>query len=259
MLEEILIISLITIILVHLPLYLIAVTKKTDKVTDLAYGLSFLLTSYILFFSYSYFTPFSFFLLAIVTFWATRLTIYLSIRILGIKKDKRFDQIRESTIKFTGFWLLQILTVFIVILPVVLGITKSSYVTNLSIIGYLVCFIGLTIEVIADFQKNRFKLEPDNKGKLLTSGLWRYSRHPNYFGEVLFWLGLFLYVAPALQELELFIAALSPIYIYFMLRFISGVPPLEKRYDKKFGNDPKYLKYKKNTSAIIPLLGINFL
>ncbi len=233
---------------IQITFFVFAYSLKTDKVTDLAYGLSFVFIAIVLF-SQGVITLPKLILLAMIVLWGLRLATYLFIRILKIKKDKRFDGVREDFMKFAGFWFLQAITVWIVMLPSITVFNSSmNYLTQMMILGVIIWFIGLLIETIADLQKFNFKNK--HKDKLTKVGLWRYSRHPNYFGEMTLWWGIFIFAFPFLKGLEL-ITVLGPLYITFLLLFVSGVPPLEKKHSERYGKE--YEKYKKETRLLIPL------
>jgi steroid 5-alpha reductase family enzyme len=120
------------------------------------------------------------------------------------------------------------------------------------VLGLTVSCIGLIIETIADYQKFNFKNDPNNQGKWIQSGIWKYSRHPNYFGELLVWWGLFIITIGYLSG-ALWLTILCPIYLTILLRFITGVPTLEKIYDQKYKDNEDYQRYKESTSLIFPL------
>jgi len=120
-------------------------------------------------------------------------------------------------------------------------------------IGLSIWILGFGIEVIADNQKTEFNTEPDNQGKWIDSGLWSYSRHPNYLGEILLWTGIAFFGISCFTGLER-VAWISPIFIYLLLTKISGTPILDKRALEKWGDDPEYQKYRDNTPALIPRL-----
>lgn len=169
-----------------------------------------------------------------------------------MKKDDRFDGIREDFVSFMKFWLLQGISIWIISLPFVVYI--SGYGNELSpwhIIYSLLAVFGIIFEGIADYQKTVFKSDVSNKGKWIQSGLWKYSRHPNYFGEMVVWWSIFLYVLPYITVTQ-WLTVISPIFITVLLLFITGVPTLEKRYDEKYKDNKAYWEYKKNTSMIIP-------
>ena len=122
-----------------------------------------------------------------------------------------------------------------------------------ALVGFLVWAIGFSIEVIADTQKSRFSANPDNRGKFIQTGLWSRSRHPNYFGEIVLWIGVAVIAIPVLQGWQ-WIALISPVFVTLLLTRVSGVPLLEKKADKKWGGQEDYEAYKKNTSMLIPRL-----
>lgn len=233
--------------------FTLAAWKKTDKVTDLSYGLTFILIALFLAFRHPVLSPVQLLATLMVTTWGIRLAAYLFIRILKTKKDVRFDGIRENFKKFATFWFFQAISVWVIMLPTIVLLTKTVTIKlfPITIVGFFVWLAGLTLETTADWQQYTFKSKPANKNKWIQTGVWRYSRHPNYFGEMLCWWGIYLlawsYLA-YLQKLTIF----GPLYITFILLFVSGIPPLEKRHEQKYGQNPDYRQYKKNTSALIP-------
>lgn len=243
---SIIIIALLVSLVIQLIFFIPAYIYKTDKLTDLSYGLTFLLLS-IIFFSYSFG---KLMLYIMIAFWSARLVSYLALRIWKMKKDKRFDGIRENFLKFAGFWLLQGVTVWIVMIPSFYYFI--SPVDDFLILGFAIWLIGFFIETIADYQKFDFRNDKKNKGNFISSGLWKYSRHPNYFGEILCWFGVFLFVLPGIGYVERFISIISPVFITALLLFISGIPTVEKSSDQKYGKDKAYKKYKRETSILIP-------
>jgi steroid 5-alpha reductase family enzyme len=106
---------------------------------------------------------------------------------------------------------------------------------------------------VADNQKGRFKADPANQGKFISTGLWAKSRHPNYFGEIVLWIGVLLIAVPVLEGWQ-WVALLSPVFVALLLVKGSGVPLLEAKADKKWGGQPDYEAYKKNTPVLIPKL-----
>ncbi|AHC16158.1 DUF1295 domain-containing protein [Salinispira pacifica] len=237
--------------------FLIAATLRSDLFTDLTYSLSFILLSLYLGIQAPLFHPVQYINLLLVILWALRLGGYLFRRILLIKVDHRFDDRRDSFIRFGSFWLLQALTVWIVMLPLAGSSVPPSpgalppWGILISAAGWAGFAAGLIIQWIADRQKFAFKSREENSGKFMKDGLWSRSRHPNYFGEMLIWWGLGIASVPFFRSHE-FLYFAGPLFITLMLRYVSGVPLLEKQADKKWGEKPEYRDYKARTPLIIP-------
>ena len=230
-----------------------AAARRTDVVTDLSYSLTFALLAVVLLFAGAA-EPVQLVASLLVLVWAARLGIYLFRRIMRTKVDHRFDGMRDQPLRFARFWLLQAITVAVVMLPVsyLLDQDDPPGLGAWSIAGAAVWLAGLLIEAVADAQKAVFRAKEENRGRLVASGLWRYSRHPNYFGEILVWWGLFLYVVPALHGAA-FAVVIGPVFITLLLLFVSGIPLLEKSADEKYGSDAAYRDYKRRTSILVPL------
>ncbi len=231
-------------VLFFIPAYIF----QTDKLTDFTYSLTYILLIVFLFFI----TPYSvlnLLLMSIVVLWALRLGIYLFIRINKMKRDKRFDGLRKSFVKFGGFWILQGFAVWVILIPSFFFM--NSEVQRLCWIGLFVWILGFVIETIADYQKFKFKQNKANKGLFIKNGLWKYSRHPNYFGEILCWLGIYLLTILSLEQKFMVIGLISPIFISILLIFVSGLPQLEKTANDRWANDKEYQEYKEMTSILI--------
>lgn len=252
--ENIIISSLVISLLIQAFFFAFAYLFKTDKLTDLTYGLTFIILGAVALFASTGFSMMKLIVMLMVTLWALRLVSYLFYRIHKIKKDKRFDEMREDFLKFARFWILQGISVWIIMLPSSLMLSKSTDagIGTISLLGLLIWAVGLITEAIADVQKFMFKNKPENKGKWIQSGLWAYSRHPNYFGEILCWVGVFIFITPALSGWE-FLTIVSPVYIFILLRFVSGIPILEKKYAERYKDNKEYQQYKMETSLLFPL------
>jgi steroid 5-alpha reductase family enzyme len=238
---------------VNAAFFVIAAIRKTDVVTDLSYSLSFAVLAIVLPLSGA---SKSVQLVAsvLVLVWAARLGVYLFRRILRIKVDHRFDEMRNSPLRFARFWFLQAITVAVVMLPVsyLLGSGDPPGFGPWMIVGAAVWLIGLVIEAVSDAQKSSFKAKKTEGARFITSGLWRYSRHPNYFGEMLIWWGLFVFSVPFLHGAA-FAVVIGPVFITVLLLFVSGIPLLEQSAEAKYGDDPAYREYKRRTSILVPL------
>jgi steroid 5-alpha reductase family enzyme len=131
--------------------------------------------------------------------------------------------------------------------------TNHKELDLITLIGFLVWVFGFTMEVIADYQKSCFNADPNNIGKFIQSGLWSRSRHPNYFGEIVLWIGITLITLPVLQGWQ-WVALISPIFVTLLLTRVSGIPLLEKKADQKWGGQADYEAYKKRTPVLFPHL-----
>lgn len=192
---------------------------------------------------------------ALVSAWAGRLGIFLFRRVKKAGKDGRFDAIKGYWPRFLVTWTLQGLWVFVTLLAGLVAMTTSNP-QPLGVMGFVggaLWLLGFAMEVVADRQKSMFNADPHNRGRFINVGLWRWSRHPNYFGEILLWLGVALIAVPVLQGWQ-WVAMLSPIFVTLLLTRISGVPLLEKRADQKWGQDAAYQQYKRQTPVLIPRL-----
>ncbi|HUW68593.1 MAG TPA: DUF1295 domain-containing protein [bacterium] len=235
--------------------FVVAALLHTDVFTDITYSLSFVVLTIGLLITSPGLSLVQVATGAAVLLWGVRLGAYLFNRILHIKVDHRFDDKRDNFIRFGSFWLLQAITVWVVMLPVYGMISKqpAPVVPALFIaVGLAVFLTGLIIESVADVQKYRFKLSPEGASTFMAHGIWKYSRHPNYFGEILVWWGIAL---PGILVFEgaAWLYMLGPVFITCLLLFVSGIPLLEKSADKKWGADPAYTAYKRRTSILVPL------
>jgi len=247
-----LLIALLIALGINILMFIPAFIWKTDKLTDISYAVTFALLG-IISIAIGGITIPSIILVVAILLWSIRLGSYLLIRIHKMGRDKRFDEMRKSFWRFGRFWVLQGLTVWVVLLPSIIFLGKSpTELSWCSYIGLIIWACGLAIEAIADIEKFRFINNPDNKGKWIDSGIWKYSRHPNYFGEITLWFGLYFFVLSNLTAVEALIGIIGPLYIALLILFVSGVPLLEKGADKKWGDNPEYIKYKKRTSVLIP-------
>jgi steroid 5-alpha reductase family enzyme len=194
-------------------------------------------------------------LAALVIIWAIRLGSFLFSRIKKAGKDDRFDEIKPSFIRFLNFWTIQALWVAFTAAAALVAITTSTRkeLDIFAVIGFLVWIFGFVFEVVADTQKSRFNANPENKGKFILTGLWSRSRHPNYFGEIVLWIGIAIIALPVLQGWQ-WVGLISPVFVIVLLTRVSGIPLLEKKADKKWGGQEEYEAYKKNTPVLIPKL-----
>ncbi|MBI9046958.1 MAG: DUF1295 domain-containing protein [Anaerolineaceae bacterium] len=229
-----------------------AFLKKTESFFDLTGSITYILVTIISVILSAKFDMRSLILMVIIILWAARLGLFLFKRIHAAGEDRRFREIKTSFLRFLMTWTLQGLWVSFSLAAALAVITAQKQVTFdvFAIIGILVWAFGFGIEVIADRQKSLFKADPENKGRFIQSGLWSWSRHPNYFGEIVLWIGVAIITLPVLQGWQ-WLTLISPVFIILLLTRISGVPMLEKRADEKWGGQEDYESYKNRTSVLV--------
>lgn len=245
--------SFVIALAVNAAFFAVAAARRTDVVTDLSYSLTFGVLALVLPFTGAR-EPVQLVASLLVLLWALRLGAYLFRRILRMKVDHRFDEMRDKPLRFARFWLLQAIAVAVIMLPVTYLLDRSDAqgFGGWAVAGAALWLVGLVIETVADAQKSAFRSREENRGRFITTGLWRYSRHPNYFGEILVWWGLFVYAVPFLDG-SAFAVVIGPVFITLLLLFVSGIPLLERSADEKYGDDPAYRDYKQRTSILVPL------
>ncbi len=191
---------------------------------------------------------------AMVALWCIRLGTFLFIRIHAMGgTDSRFEKIKKNPARFLAAWTLQALWVTLTASAAVAAITATERapIGAFFWIGAAVWLIGITFEAVADAQKSKFKNDPDNKGDFINVGLWKWSRHPNYFGEITLWTGILIMAVPVLSGWS-WLVVISPIFVFLLLTKISGVNLQMKQGLERWGDDPEYREYLANTPALIP-------
>jgi steroid 5-alpha reductase family enzyme len=246
--------TLIFILFVYMTFwFLIALLKERNDVADVAWGLGFVLLAWVSLIIFGRFGLRNLLVVILVSIWGLRLAWHINTRHKGKPEDSRYLTWRKNWGKwfiirsYLQIFILQGVFLFIIALPVLVinrgDITPFSL---LDIIGFLVWMVGFFFESTADKQLSSFLKNPENKGKLMREGLWRYTRHPNYFGEVAQWWGIWLI---ALSVSSGIFAIIGPITITILILFVSGIPLLEKKYKGR----ADFEEYKKTTSIFIPL------
>lgn len=189
----------------------------------------------------------------LVVCWAVRLGSFLFWRVRQQGKDRRFDEIKRSLPRFLMTWTLQGLWVLLTAGAALAAIssTADAPLGGLALAGVILWAAGFALEVTADWQKSAFKADPANDGQFIHHGVWAWSRHPNYAGEIVLWSGIALIALPALAGWQL-LTLISPLFVYVLLTRVSGVPMLERRADRKWGDDPAYQAYKASTPVLWP-------
>ena len=188
-----------------------------------------------------------------VMVWAVRLGSFLFRRVRRAGRDGRFDQIKTDPLRFFMTWTLQGLWVLLTLacaLAIITGTERRS-IGWVATVGIAVWVVGFAIEVVADRQKSAFKRDPANEGRFITSGLWAWSRHPNYFGEMVLWSGIAIMALPVLSGWR-WVTLISPVFVVLLLTRMSGIPMLEARAEKRWGDEEGFQSYIRNTPVLIP-------
>lgn len=222
---------------------------QTDRFTDLAGTSNIALLALLSLAASPFHTQRHIFITVAIVAWAVRLGAFLFKRITEWKSDRRFDQFRGSSAKLAVFWVLQAIWVWVCALPATLlsSAAPSAALGGSDALGLSLYAIGLLLESVADSQKAGARVHgwPEK-------GLWRFSRHPNYFGEILVWWGIYALALPDLH-LAALPALASPLIVTALLMFLSGVPILESGANEKYGQQKEYQDYKKKTSVLLPM------
>jgi len=233
--------------------FCLALFLRDNSIVDISYGLAFVLCGWLGYFAFGSDHPRQCLVLGMISIWGLRLAVHILLRKRGEQgEDFRYRKWREEWGK-SFFWrsylqiyLLQGGVIYLVALPLLLVIDQpGDRLGLLDLCGALIWLAGWLFETIGDWQLLQFKRNPANRGKIIQAGLWRYTRHPNYFGEALLWWGVFLV---ALGSPHGLVALLSPLLINFLLLKISGIPMLEAKY----GGHPEFEAYKRRTNAFFP-------
>ena len=233
--------------------FLVALKLRRNDVADVAWGIGFVILALAAQFSAASISIRGIIVLALVAIWGARLSLHIGLRNRGKAEDPRYRKWREewgrhATLRaYFQIFLLQGLLMVVILIPVTHVLAQgSSDLTWLDAVGLAVWLVGFVFEVIGDFQLDQFKKDPGNRGPIITSGLWKYTRHPNYFGEVTLWWGVWLIACSTSGGWK---TVFGPATITALILFVSGIPLLEKKYQ---GNI-QFEQYKRRTSAFFPL------
>jgi steroid 5-alpha reductase family enzyme len=227
-----------------------AASRHNVNIVDSLWSLFFLVASGVYIGFGGQWTPPSLGLLALVALWSLRLALHLSIRNQGKPEDRRYAAMRASNPRFNGQSLvtvfgLQAVLAWLISLPLAAALIEPAQLHPLHLAGAALFLIGFACEAVSDWQLARFKARPENRGAVLDSGLWRYSRHPNYFGEAVIWWGFYLFALASGAAWTI----ISPLLMTFLLLKVSGVSLLEKDIHER---RPAYRRYKETTPAFFP-------
>ncbi|MFL7891930.1 MAG: DUF1295 domain-containing protein [Anaerolineales bacterium] len=234
--------------LAFIPSYLM----QTEKFYDLMGSITYLSVTWLALLLSPQVSARAWLLAVIVSIWTLRLGIFLFRRIQAAGEDERFREIKPSWPRFLLTWSVQGLWVSLTMAAALAAITSVNQrgLGIYALTGFLIWVLGFGIEIIADQQKSSFRADPQNAGKFINTGLWSWSRHPNYFGEIVLWIGVALIAVPVLSGWQ-WLTMISPIFVFILLTRVSGLPMLEKRADEKWGGQPEYEDYKTRTSILI--------
>ena len=247
--------SAVTVLSFMIFMFILAQLLKNNSIVDIGWGIGFILITLILLITKMSVDLKEIILSAMILIWGARLSLHIFIRARGKGEDFRYAQWRKDWGKnavlyaFIKVFLLQGLIMIFIALPIMVEFSSNNDKLNpFSFIGVLIFVFGLIFESIGDFQMYYFKKNPENKGKIIKSGLWKFTRHPNYFGEAVLWWGIGIFTISS--DLWL-ISFIGPLILNLLLVFVSGVPLLEKKYE---GNK-EWEDYKKVTPMFVPFFG----
>ena len=226
---------------------------QTERYYDLIGGLTYLAIVVATLFLAGTFDARSVLLASLVSLWALRLGSFLYRRIRERGTDERFDDIKPSFSRYLMAWTLQGLWVFLTLSAALAAMTSAEPepLGALAAVGLALWAAGVAIEVVSDRQKRLFRDDPENRGRFITTGLWAWSRHPNYFGEITLWIGIALIALPSLSGWQ-YVTLVSPVFVFLLLTRVSGIPLLEARAERRWGEDPQYQAYRARTPRLIP-------
>lgn len=230
-------------------LWLVSLALKDASIVDIFWGCGFVVVAWVSYFNTTGAVTRKLLLTVLVTIWGLRLALYLFWRNVGKGEDYRYQAMRKRIKNFPLMslpivFIFQGVLIWLISLPIQLASTRADELTVFDFIGVALWAIGLTFEAVGDWQLARFKADPNNKGKVMERGLWRYTRHPNYFGDALLWWGFFCFALPSGWW-----TIISPIVMTTLLLKISGVALLEKSLTK---TKPQYEEYVRRTNAFVP-------
>jgi steroid 5-alpha reductase family enzyme len=242
--------TFLLITVVNVLAYVWAYKKQSDHLTDISYSACFIAVAFYFLFAYQDLTGGRLVYALMILMWGVRLGGFLFYRINKMGRDTRFDEFRGNKTGFLKFWLLQSLSIWIIALPIMLGLSAESL--NFSFFAFAIWMTGWIIESVADWQKFIYR-KTHAKDDFISTGLYRYIRHPNYLGEILVWTGVFIYSIPVLVG-WLWLSVVSPLWLIFLLVFLSGIPLIDQTNLVKYKDNEAFEKYKKSSWRLIPFI-----
>lgn len=247
----------------QLSFFAVAYLCKFDLLTDFAAALNKCILAILTLILGGTFYPRQIVLTVMLLLCRVELGLFLLYRVCSRKKDSRFDELRENFFAFLGFWVYQMIWVFATIVPVIFvnGDDFNPVWNALDYIGWASYVVGFVSQVLADYQKFQFRKDASNKGIICQVGIWKYSRHPNYFGEIMIWMGIFIGTIPVIVESNSsglgWFTIISPLFSIFVLLFLSGIPFAEGKNLKRWydlpDNGAAWEEYARSTAPLIPM------
>jgi len=252
--NNLLVTTFIIVVIYEAFVFALSILLKRNDIADISWGISFILIVLVTWVGADH-SPRLFLVSALIFVWGARLAARIYLRNRRKKEDMRYAKLRQEAgenvllVSFFKVYMLQGFFAVVVAIPLIVIAEDTNQAFGLlGIIGFLIWLVGFYFEVIGDFQLDRFKSDQRNKGKIMDKGLWKYSRHPNYFGEVVMWWGIFMIAVSSG-----IVSIIGPFTITYLILKVSGIPMLEKHYE---GNQD-YEDYKKRTSVFIPMISTN--
>jgi steroid 5-alpha reductase family enzyme len=250
---RVLVIEVVVIVIYMTIWFLIAQARKRNDIADIVWGTGFVVTVICAILFSDGITTRGLVVTFLVVLWGVRLAYHIYSRNRGKSEDPRYMEWRRQWGKqaviraLLQVFLLQGLLIVVISLPVTMIITSGrSPLAVFDLLGVCIWLVGFAFEAVGDYQLAKYKKDPANKGKIMTEGLWRYTRHPNYFGEVTLWWGIYVV---ALSVPQGWATILGPMTITYLILKVSGIPLLEEKYK----DNPEFQAYKKRTSSFLPL------
>ena len=242
------------VLLLHLLVFIPSYYYKTEHYFDLTGSLSYIVAIGVAWWlSPNSWNLGNIILALLIVIWAVRLGNFLFIRVKKVGKDSRFDTLKINFLSFGMVWVLSVLWVYVTFSAGLAALTSPTPIgiNAWFVIGALLWTSGFVIETVADSQKYAFKCNSVNNNRFITHGLWAWSRHPNYFGEIVLWIGIAVMAFPVLSGLQ-YCTLISPVFVWLLLAKISGIPMLEAKANVKWGDNVDYIHYKDKTPLLLP-------
>ena len=251
--QQLFVTNLLAVVAAVTAIWLISLVKRDASIVDIFWGIGFVIVAWLTFRTSSVVSARTLTLLSLVSIWGVRLSGYLAWRNLGKPEDYRYRAMRERhggwfpLVSLVTVFVLQGLLMWVISLPIQIGIARAQDWRLVATVGVFLWLVGFLCESLGDFQLARFKSDPANRGQVMSRGLWRYTRHPNYFGDFLVWWGFyFISVEPG----SWWWTIIGPLLMSFLLIRVSGVRLLENSLRTRVAG---YEEYVLNTSAFVPL------